>query len=111
MTGALFASPLYAAIQRYVPGAVGVNGPDVTVFVSVGSGTIEVKIGAPVHVALFGPYSVNVTVAPACGSTRPLTVALSVIVPFTVAVVTAFVAIVGVAWLTTVARWRRCTHP
>jgi hypothetical protein len=28
VTAALLASPLYAAIHRYVPAAVGVNGPD-----------------------------------------------------------------------------------
>ncbi len=85
-----------------MPGAVGVNEPDVTVFVAVGSVTVDVKIGAPVHVALFGPNSVNVTLAPACGLTRPLTVALSVIEPPSVTGVTASVMIVGVACVTTV---------
>ncbi len=31
------------------------NGVDVTVFVAVGSGTVDVKISAPVQVASFGP--------------------------------------------------------
>ncbi len=77
------------------------NGPEVAEFVAVGSGTVDVKIGAPVHVALFGPKSVNVTVAPACGRTRPVTVAVSVIVPPIVIGVTACVVIAGCAWLTT----------
>ena len=38
---------------------------------------------------------------PACGLTRPVTVALSVIAAPIVTGVTAFVAIDGVAWLTT----------
>ena len=73
------------------------NAPDVTVFVAVGNGTTDVKIAAPVHVALFGPNSLNVTVAARQRSTRPLTVALSVIAAPIVTGVTAFVAIVGVA--------------
>ncbi len=55
------------------------------------------KIGAPVHVALVGPNSVNVIVALACGSTRPVTVAVSEIVVPIVIVVIACVEIAGVA--------------
>ena len=46
--------------------------------------------------------SANVTVPPACGSTRPLTVALSLIAPPSATLAVASVVIVGVARLTTV---------
>ena len=59
-------------------------------------------MAGPAHVASFGPNSVNVTVAPATGFTRPLTVAVSVIVPPIVIGVTACVTIVGVASRTVV---------
>ncbi len=73
------------------------NVPDVTEFVAVGSVTVDVKIGAPVHVGLVGPYRVNVTVALACGNTRPVTVAVSEIAVAIVTGVTACVEIAGVA--------------
>jgi hypothetical protein len=78
-----------------------VNDPDVTEFVAVGMATVEVKIAAPEQFASFGPYSVKVTVPPACGLTRPLTVALSVMALPSVIGVMAWVVIVGVAGVTT----------
>ena len=50
----LFASPLYVAIQRYVPTAVGVNSAEVAEPPLSGRSAL-VKIAAFAHVASFGP--------------------------------------------------------
>jgi hypothetical protein len=52
-TVAFAASPLYVAVQRYVPMAVGVNEPDVAL--PALNATVDVKTGVVAHVALFGP--------------------------------------------------------
>ena len=61
VTGPLLASPLYAAIQLYVPGVVTVNAPEGYTPLPA-TGTVEVKMAAPVHVGLPGPKKVKVMV-------------------------------------------------
>jgi hypothetical protein len=87
----------------YVPGAVGVKGPEL----AVGGGppasglAADVKIGAPVQVALLNRVKVTVPVGGGAGAGAPVTVAVSEIGLPIVAVGVADVVIVAVAWLMT----------
>ena len=76
-TGRLFASPSYVATHRYTPTAVGVYAADVAVAVVPDSATVWtlVNTGVPLQFVSAGAYRRNVTVAPATGLTRPVTVA------------------------------------
>jgi hypothetical protein len=80
-----------------------VNAGEVTAPPTTGYATgAGANTGSAVHVASFGPNSVNVTVAPGCGFTRPLTIAVSVSVPDpTVTAGDAIVAIDGCDFVTT----------
>ena len=88
-----------------MPGAVGVNGPEV----AVGGGppargwAALVKIGAPAQVALFGPNRVKTTVpvGAGAGAGPPVTVAMSEIGLPMVTVGVAEVTMVATGWVTT----------
>jgi hypothetical protein len=94
VTAALVRSPEYAARQRYVPGAVGVNGAEV---IDPGPLTVrcDVDTGFPEHVASSGPKRVNVIVP--VGATPPESIAVSVSCPPTGPPGDAVVVSVGVA--------------
>jgi hypothetical protein len=100
------ASPLYAAIHRYVPAADGVKGSEVAVAVGgpPESGRLaDAKACAPVQVASLGPKSVNVTVPVGAGALAgPVTLAVSLIGLPTVWFGVACVVTVGVAAATVV---------
>jgi hypothetical protein len=98
---ALFVSPLYVAIHRYVPAASGVKAGAVAEPAASVTAVDVYTSSAGVHdTAALGPYSSNVTVP--VGLEPPLTVAVSATVaPSVIVVGLAVVAIVGVAWFTT----------
>src|SRR5690349_3183090 len=77
---ALLSSPLYVAVHLYVPGAVGEYGSVATLVAAAGYCTTGVIKGAR-HIGSLGANSLKVSVAPSTGLTRPLTVALSKMVP------------------------------
>jgi hypothetical protein len=60
-TGALTASPLYAATHRYTPGVMGTKAVETASPVTK-TGFVLVNTGGPLQVGSFGPYSRKVTV-------------------------------------------------
>jgi hypothetical protein len=76
---------------------LGTNDPEVAI--PLVTGTVKVAATPPVHVVLFGPYRLKVTVP--VGLNPPARVAVSKIVPPSVTPGDACVLIVGVARVTT----------